>query len=286
MVLRLYHHESGQVVPVRRARPGELHTYTVCPAEDGQARPRDLRCYLVSDLIRRAAERRRLRVTAWHNIPDGRPPGPAGWAGGVDGRKHGTQTDGQNLHANCDALNIYPAAYAARSPEPLDVGIGPARDCAPGEERPGHWVYPADVMVSGSACVPPGGDDSAAAHPAVTAQLTARGMDPLALRLAFLQAHYRQPLALTWDVLAVADESLRCWRRQVAGWACSPSRPMSIPNVAQVAAAFDDDLATPAALGTLRALAQDGGVPPGAKFETFAYTDRLLGLDLAREVGR
>ena len=54
----------------------------------------------------------------------------------------------------------------------------------------------------------------------------------------------------------------------------------------QIAAAFDDDLDTPAALGALRALAQDPQIPPGAKFETFAYTDQLLGLDLARDVGR
>jgi hypothetical protein len=30
----------------------------------------------------------------------------------------------------------------------------------------------------------------------------------------------------------------------------------------------------------------DPAVPPGARFETFAYLDRILGLDLARRVGR
>jgi hypothetical protein len=50
--------------------------------------------------------------------------------------------------------------------------------------------------------------------------------------------------------------------------------------------ALDNDLDTPAALGTLAALAADQAVPGGSKFETFAYLDRFLGLDLAREVGR
>ena len=53
-----------------------------------------------------------------------------------------------------------------------------------------------------------------------------------------------------------------------------------------VAAAFDDDLDTPAALRALRALEKDPEIPPGSKFESFAHADQLLGLDLARDVGR
>ena len=50
-------------------------------------------------------------------------------------------------------------------------------------------------------------------------------------------------------------------------------------------AAFDDDLDTPRALQVLRRL-EKADVPDGAKFETFAWADRLLGLDLARQVGQ
>jgi len=39
-------------------------------------------------------------------------------------------------------------------------------------------------------------------------------------------------------------------------------------------------------LALLRDLAPDDGVPPGTKFETFAFVDRILGLDLVRDVGR
>jgi cysteinyl-tRNA synthetase len=58
------------------------------------------------------------------------------------------------------------------------------------------------------------------------------------------------------------------------------------PVAAQIAAAFDDDLDTPAALRSLRQLDEDQDVPPGSKFESFAHADQLLGLDLARDVGR
>ena len=50
--------------------------------------------------------------------------------------------------------------------------------------------------------------------------------------------------------------------------------------------AFADDLNTPEALAVLHALERDESVSPGAKFETFARADHLLGLDLARDVGR
>jgi cysteinyl-tRNA synthetase len=55
---------------------------------------------------------------------------------------------------------------------------------------------------------------------------------------------------------------------------------------AQVAAAFDGDLDTPAALRALRGLEQDPQIPPGSKFESFLHADQLLALDLPREIGR
>ena len=74
-----------------------------------------------------------------------------------------------------------------------------------------------------------------------------------------------------------------------AGWSRSgpPTRAAAVgPHAAEVTGAFDNDLFAPGALVTLRALAASAQIPPGAKFETFAHLDQLLGLDLAREVGR
>jgi hypothetical protein len=53
-----------------------------------------------------------------------------------------------------------------------------------------------------------------------------------------------------------------------------------------ITAAFEDDLMAPMALSELQVLEEDYEVAPGAKFETFAAADRLLGLDLARDIGR
>ena len=168
----------------------------------------------------------------------------------------------QALRAAWDALNIYPADLAASPPEPIDVAV--ARNGEPGGS-PAYRLEPGEVR-------PPA--------------LGTTGLDPLALRLALLGHRYREPAILPGEVLAAADQTLRRWREQVAGWALSPSRPMAAEYTSDVLGALDDDLDGPAAVRSLHALAADAGPPPGAKFEAFAYLDRLLGLDLAREVGR
>jgi len=61
---------------------------------------------------------------------------------------------------------------------------------------------------------------------------------------------------------------------------------MCADYVERLTAAFDDDLDTPSALVTLADLEKDQEVPAGSKFETFAWVDRILGLDLVRDVGK
>jgi hypothetical protein len=162
--------------------------------------------------------------------------------------------------ADWAALNVHPADVTAAPPEPLDVAV------AAGDEpagSPAHLIRP-----------------GAAAH----ADLT--GLDPLALRLALMQRPYRGEATLTRDDLEAAGKELRDWRALVNHWADSPSKPMCAQYTGDFLGALDDDLDTPAALRTLSALAADRVIPDGSKFEAFAYLDRFLGLDLAREVGR
>jgi cysteinyl-tRNA synthetase len=113
-----------------------------------------------------------------------------------------------------------------------------------------------------------------------------RGHDPLALRLAFLSSRYRQQANLSWDAIAGAARTLDRWRAAVAAWAESPSQALARSWADEVLEAFEDDLDTPRALQVLRRLEKDASVPDGAKFETFAWADALLGLDLVRLVGQ
>jgi cysteinyl-tRNA synthetase len=145
-------------------------------------------------------------------------------------------------------------------------------DSAAGREVFGHWVHAERLQFEGT--------------DPVIADLSGRGLDPLAARLALLGHGYRKQQELTWDELRAADAELRQRREQVADWANEPSKPMCAEYSAGIFGAFDDDLDTPSALRALRELAADGEVPAGSKFETFAAADRVLALDLVSLVGR
>jgi hypothetical protein len=230
----------------------------VRPARPGELRvwvtspaagPSGLRSCLVADLVRRVADGHHVRVSVWQQAPGGDAAGPA----------DGSAAD---LRAALDRLNIYPAEFSVRPPDDLDVAV----------RRAGQPAGPAALLLEPGEVTP--------GTPDVT------GLDPLALRLAFLRYHYRDPAEASREALVDADQTLRRWRGLVADWALSASKPMCAQYTGDVLGAFDDDLGSPAAVRTLDALAADAEIPPGSKFEAFAYLDRLFGLDLARDVGR
>ena len=177
-----------------------------------------------------------------------------------------------------DVIDVHTGGIDLRFPHHEDERAQSV--AAVGHEVVRHWVHGEHLLFEGRKMAKSTG------NVVLVSDVTARGHDPLALRLAFLQAHYRQQLNLSWDGIAAADRTLRRWRLKVADWARSPSQAMPADYVARVTDAFNADLDTPSAVIALRELERDPAVPDGAKFEAFAGLDRLLGLDLARDVGR
>ena len=248
-MFQLHDAAAGRAGPVRPACPGELRIWVAGQGGAPVIEAAELRSSLVADLVRRVAERHHLRVTTWHQAPGGETTGPAA-------------DRAQALRVAWDGLNIYPAEFAVTAADPLDVVV--ARD-GQAYGSPVYRLEPGQVQ-------PQAPDGS--------------GLDPLALRLALLGHHYRDPAILSRQVLEAADQKLRHWRELVAGWARSPSKPMCAQYTGDILGAFDNDLDTPAAVRSLAALAADAELPAGTKFESFAYYDQLFGLDFARDVGR
>jgi hypothetical protein len=223
-----------------------------------------LRVLLVADVLLRAAELRNLQVLTVLAAAD--------------------QDSAQA--AACDraagALGIHPPAArvgvqeARTSPDgPIDVHLV-SQDADAAGSRSGLMVRvgAADLRRAGDH------DEAAAAD-----ELAGLGHDPFAVRLALLSLPYHQPAHLTESMLASAQGTVAQWRHQVAHWAESPSRPVPARIAEQVRAAFGD-LDTMSVLTLLHDLALDADVPAGAKFETFLYADRVLALDLPRDIGR
>lgn len=113
----------------------------------------------------------------------------------------------------------------------------------------------------------------------------AGGADPTALRLALLTRHHNTPVRLDAGVLDEAQATLARWRGAVARWARRPSRPVPDDVRGRLREAWEGDLDVPRVLDVLRRVENEPDLPDGARFETYAYADRLLGLELTRDLG-
>ncbi|MDH6432650.1 hypothetical protein M2158_001127 [Streptomyces sp. SAI-144] len=110
------------------------------------------------------------------------------------------------------------------------------------------------------------------------------GADPAVVRLALLVPPRSTPARLDEEILGEAHDTLARWRRAVAAWARHPSRPVPDEVRGRLRTAWEDDLDVAEVLRVLRWV-EESDLPEGARFETYAHADRLLGLDLTRDLG-
>ncbi len=108
--------------------------------------------------------------------------------------------------------------------------------------------------------------------------ILARNIDPVAVRLMFMQTSYRKPLNFTWDSLDTANEQLKKLKRFA-------SRQHAIGKINAVYTgrfilALQDDLNTSVALAVLWELFGDNTISDADKWATLIHFDIVLGLDL------
>jgi cysteinyl-tRNA synthetase len=111
----------------------------------------------------------------------------------------------------------------------------------------------------------------------LVSDIIARGIDPLALRLCFLENRYRSQMDLTWNSLNAADETLKRWRNKLATWGQSSEITLD----SEMQSAFDNDLDTPKVIIRLREIEKSN---LANKRALFLYADQVLGLDLDRTI--
>lgn len=263
-VLRLLDYRAGSYAEVRPAQSGLLRVCAYVPDTTGGTDISWLRVLLVADLLLRAAELRNLQVLTLMVFADQ------------------AAAQGAAYERAAGALGIHPPAVRANVSEARTVPDGPidvylvSQDTDPDDSQNGLVAHVGSAHLRATA----DHDGAGAAD-----MLAGPGQDPLAIRLALMSLPYHQQADLTEGMLASAHETAAHWRHQVAGWAESPSRPIPPPTAEALRAAFGD-LDTMAVLALLHDLTREVDVPAGAKFETFLYADRVLGLDLPRDIGR
>lgn len=109
--------------------------------------------------------------------------------------------------------------------------------------------------------------------------ITEKGYEPLALRLLFLQAHYRSQLNFTWESLEAAASNLKSLR-DWADLAHQTTEPLinDDETFEHILSALKDDLNTPKAIALLNEYA-GSGKPPSAGL--LKRLDGLFGLALS-----
>ena len=185
-------------------------------------------------------------------------------------------------HLECSAI------IHATLGEPIDIHTGGVdhigthhtneiaqTEAAFGVELAHYWLHNEHLLVNGAKMAKSAGNFY------TLKDIIAKGYDPLALRLLFLQSHYRSQMNFTWDALNAAQTYLK----SLQAWADSAkqttrrvmSKQMENQLIAEIKAAMADDLNSARALAAINQFI-DGAAPAAGLLEQI---DATLGLRLS-----
>jgi len=139
-----------------------------------------------------------------------------------------------------------------------------------------QWVHGEHLLFEGRKM------SKSAGNVVLVSDLVARGLDPLALRLCFLENRYRSQIDLTWDALNAADATITRWRKKLKDWGPSAQTPDSVAVIESLTAMLMNDLSTVEVAVELRRIERDEGIAPGARAAIFRAMDKVFALDLDR----
>ena len=117
-----------------------------------------------------------------------------------------------------------------------------------------------------------------------------RGIDPLAVRYFFMQAHYRSSQNFTWQALEASAQALKRLRNHVASYKKDMKwwqRIIGTPHkkyLAEFKEHIVDDIDIPQALALIWRMIKDTSLSPAQKYKTIIVCDSVLGLELSREI--
>ncbi|MEV5356681.1 hypothetical protein [Streptomyces sp. NPDC052693] len=289
-MLRIIDARTGEPAAAAPARRG----LTRVEAHASGSEPTDLRVLLVADLLVRALEIGGTPV--WALLTGGHRQAELRARAAALGIR--PFEDSQDVGAGLgEAQVVHVAAEGGPAPDGLRIAVAPVRPDPPGLIRLVGPSGPFGSLGSSDASVRPGPadplgpsglpDPSGEARPADEAGPSdaAGPADPAAVRLALFARHHSVGVRLDEAALGEARITLARWRAAVARWARRPSRPVPDDVRARLRDAWEDDLDVRGVLDVLRRVESDPELPDGARFETYAHADRLLGLDLTRDLG-
>ena len=142
-----------------------------------------------------------------------------------------------------------------------------------GKEAVDLWVHGEHLLFEGRKM------SKSSGNVVLIEDVISKGLDPLALRLCFLENRYRSQMDLTWNSLHAANETLTRWRTRMAEWGTSSETTAD----SEILEAFINDIDTPRAILRLREIEKSN---LNNRRELFLFADQVLGLDLDRSVSK
>ena len=141
-----------------------------------------------------------------------------------------------------------------------------------GNESVDLWVHGEHLLFEGRKM------SKSAGNVVLLDDVIAKGFDPLALRLCFLENRYRSQMDLSWQSISAAHDTIKRWRTKIATWGAS----QSIEIDSTILTFLENDLDTPRVTTYLRSVEKDNNLTDAQKANAFLFADQVLGLQLSR----
>ncbi len=145
-----------------------------------------------------------------------------------------------------------------------------------GEEIVAQWVHGEHLLFEGRKM------SKSAGNVVLVHDIVAAGLDPLSLRLCFIENRYRSQIDLTWDSLHAADATIKRWRKKLSEWGVSTPSIQSESVIASLTTLLMNDLGTVDVAIELRRIERDDSISLGEKAHIFRAIDSVFALDLDR----
>ena len=186
-------------------------------------------------------------------------------------------------HVECSAMSLhYLDEYVDLHLGGIDLRFPHHEDeraqsnSALGKESVALWVHGEHLLFEGKKMAKSSG------NVVLVSDLIAKHIDPLALRLCFLENRYRSQMDLSWESLRAAHLLIQRWREKIKLWQSDKSVDQVSINelINEVIVDFKQDLDTPRALQKLRTIEKSEEIKDSTKFKVFSILDNLFGLNL------
>lgn len=155
-------------------------------------------------------------------------------------------------------------------------------EAATGKPFVRFWVHSEHLMVEGQKM------SKSLGNFYTVDDIVKKGINPLALRMLFMQGHYRQQMNFTWDAAKAANEAYRKLQETVITLRSQTERSILSPEKLEQLDSFrkryffalNNDLQMPTALASMWEMLKSN-IPSGDKLDLLLEMDQVFGLKLS-----